>query len=176
MNSKIKPAIIGGVIVGLLSAIPFINFLNICCCLWAILGGMVAAYLYIKASPTPVNAGEGAVLGVLSGVIGAAIYIVVGIPLAILVGATMMQVLSKLFASVDPRQAEMMRQQWSASQTVLGAILRGLFTALLLVVFSTLGGLVAVPIFEKRKGGPDLPPPPQGFGAGTPPTGYTPAA
>lgn len=175
MNSKLKPAIIGGVVVGLLSAIPFVNIVNICCCLWAILGGLLASYLYIKSSPTPVSTGEGAVLGVLAGVVGAVIYIIIGIPLAILMGATMMQFMGKLLANVDPRQAEMMREQFSASQTVVGAILRGLFSAFLLVVFSTLGGLVGVPIFEKRKGGSDLPPPPQGFGGGAPPAGYTPA-
>ncbi len=176
MNSKLKPAIIGGVVVGLLSAIPFVNLPNVCCCLWAILGGLLASYLYIKASSAPVSIGEGALLGVLAGVVGAVIYIIIGIPLAMLMGATMMQLVSKWLASINPQQAEMMREQFSASQTVVGAILRGLFTAFLLVVFSTLGGLIAVPIFEKRKGDSNLPPPPQGFGGGgAPPAGYTPA-
>jgi hypothetical protein len=176
MNNKLKPAIIGGVVVGLLSAIPFVNLLNICCCLWAILGGALASYLYIKASPNPVKAGEGAVLGVLAGIVGAVIYIVIGIPLGYLMSATMISLMSGLFENVDPRQAEQMRQQMGASQTIIGAILRGLFTAFLLLVFSTLGGLLGVPIFEKRKGGANLPPPPSasfdggpapGFGSGT---------
>lgn len=169
MNNKLKPAIIGGVVVGLLSAIPFVNILNICCCLWAILGGVLASYLYIKASPNPVKAGEGAVLGVLAGIVGAAIYIVIGIPLGILMGATMVTLIGKLLENVDPRQAEQLRQQMGASQTVVAAILRGLFTAFLLVVFSTLGGLLGVPIFEKRKGRADLPPPSPGFGGGPAP-------
>ena len=172
MNDKLKPAIIGGVVVGLLSAIPFVNILNVCCCLWAILGGVLASYLYIKASPTPIKAGDGALLGVLAGVVGGVIFIIIGIPLSILMGATMLSFVSRMMESVNPQQAEAMRAQMEASQTVVGAILRGLFTAFLLVVFSTLGGLLAVPIFEKRKGGSgsDLPPPPQGF-AGTPPAG-----
>ncbi len=164
MNNKLKPAIIGGVVVGLLSAIPFVNFVNVCCCLWAILGGALAAHLYIKASPTPVKTGDGAVLGLLAGVVGAVIYIVIGIPLAILVGTTMIALVSRMIENVNPGQAEMMRQQMAAGQTVIGAILRGLFTAFMLIVFSTVGGLLGVAIFEKRKGSADMPPPPQGFG------------
>jgi uncharacterized protein YqgC (DUF456 family) len=124
MNNKLKPAIIGGIVVGLLSAIPFVNFLNICCCLWAIIGGVLATYMYIKASPTPVKAGDGAVLGLLAGVVGALIYIVIGIPLGILMGATVASFASRLMESVDPRQAEMMRQSMTADQTVIRHILR----------------------------------------------------
>lgn len=172
MNNKMKPAIIGGIVVGLLSAIPFVNILNVCCCLWAILGGVLASYLYIKASPTPVKAGDGAVLGLLAGVVGGLIYIVIGIPLGILMGATMMSFMSKLMESVDPRQAEAFRQQAEAGQSIVAHILRGLISAFLLLIFSTIGGLLGVPIFEKRKGGPDLPPPPQGFGGQPPPGSY----
>ncbi len=165
MNNKLKPAIIGGVVVGLLSAIPFVNLANICCCLWAILGGALASYLYIKNSPTRVSSSDGAILGVLAGVVGAAIYIVIGIPLSIVVGATMMALISRLVESANPSQAEMMRQM-QTGQTIIGAIIRGLFTAVLLVGFSTVGGLLGIPIFEKRKAVADIPPPPQGFGGG----------
>lgn len=161
MNSKLKPAIIGGVVAGLLSAIPL---LHICCCLWAILGGILASYLYIKASPTPVKAGDGAVLGVLAGAVGGVFCIVIGIPLAILMGPVIISLVGKLVESVDPRQVEQLRQQMLSGGTVVGAILQGLFRAFLVLIFSTLGGLLGVPIFEKRKGDP--PPPPQGFGGG----------
>src|SRR5437868_7820904 len=110
MNNKLKPAIIGGIVVGLLSAIPFVNIVNICCCFWAILGGAIATYLYIKGSPAPVKAGDGAVMGLMSGVVGALIYIVIGIPLGFLVGATMMSLLSGFVESVNPQQADLMRR------------------------------------------------------------------
>ena len=42
MNNKLKPALIGGVVLGILSVIPFVSAANLCCCLWAILGGMLA--------------------------------------------------------------------------------------------------------------------------------------
>ena len=37
--NKFKPALLGGLVVGILSSIPFINY---CCCIWAIGGGGLA--------------------------------------------------------------------------------------------------------------------------------------
>ncbi len=164
MNNKLKPALIGGVLIGLLSVIPVVNLVNICCCLWAILGGVLATYLYVKNSPAPASPGDGAILGVLAGVVGAAIAILIGIPISILMGSAMTAFFVGLMERIDPSQAEMIRRQIEAGQTVGGAIINGIILAALLVIFSTLGGLIAVPIFEKRKRDLPVPPPPQNFG------------
>jgi CDP-diglyceride synthetase len=172
MNNKLKPAIIGGVVIGLLSVIPFVNWVNFCCCLWAILGGVLASYLYIKNSPTPASPGDGAILGVLAGVVAAVIAIVVGIPLSILTSGLVTGLLVSLIENVDPSQAEMMRRQMIAGQTVAGAIVNGIILAILLVIFSTLGGLLGIPLFEKRKRDTLTPPPAQNFGGGAGPGNF----
>lgn len=166
MNNKVKPAVIGGVVLGLLSAIPFVNWANICCCLWAILGGILASYLYVKNSPVPANAGDGAIVGVIAGAIGAVIYLVLGLPLAWLSGGAMRDMMVNLMANVDPRQAEMFRTQMEAQgESISGLIVQGLIVAVLLVVFAVIGGLIGIPLFEKRKGGAMPPPPPAPGGA-----------
>lgn len=165
MNNKLKPAVIGGVVLGLLSAIPFVNFVNICCCAWAILGGLLASYLYIKNSSTPATAGDGAVIGAIAGAIGAVIYLVIGIPLAIVAGAAMREAMVNLFTSINPQQADMIRAQMEAQgQSISGTIIQSFIGALLLIVFAVVGGLIGVPLFEKRKAGPMPPPPPPGPG------------
>jgi hypothetical protein len=170
MNSKLKPAIIGGVVLGLLSVIPFVNWANICCCLWAILGGLLASHLYIKSSPVPATPGDGAIVGVLAGVVGAVIAVVIGIPISIMMSGIMTGIFVSFLEGVDPSQAELVRTQMEAGQTIAGAIVNGLVLAVLLVIFSTLGGLIGVPIFEKRKRDVMTPPAPQNFGGG--PGGY----
>ena len=165
MDNKVKPAVIGGVVLGLLSAIPFVNFVNICCCLWAILGGMLASYLYVKNSPAPANAGDGAIVGAIAGIVGGLISLVVGIPLAIATGGAMESMFASMMERVDPSQAELMRVRMQAGSTVAGAIVNGLIQAVLLFIFSILGGLIGIPLFEKRKGGPLPPPPPTPGGA-----------
>jgi hypothetical protein len=169
MNNKVKPALIGGVVLGLLSVIPFVSALNVCCCFWAILGGMLATSLYVKSSPTPANAGDGAVLGALAGLVGGVISLILGIPIAYAMGPTMRNLLLNLLENVDRSQAEMMRRQFEAAGESISAIIfNALVLAVLLFVFAIVGGLLGVPIFEKRKGGAPPPPPynPPGGGPG----------
>jgi len=147
MNNKLKPALLGGLIVGVLSAIPFINY---CCCIWSIGGGALAAYLYIKSSPTPVTMGDGAMVGGLAGVVGGIIYLIIGLPIAIFLGmAAMTEQLSRSGVELP------------FSGTLL-MIVAGIVGAIILTVLATLGGIIGVAIFEKRKGNA-APPPPQGF-------------
>ena len=89
--SKVTPALIGGIILGLLSAIPLINFGNACCCLWVLVGGAIAAKMLINRSPVyPVQSGDGAVVGLLAGAIGSAVILVIGVPLQLLFGPVVM--------------------------------------------------------------------------------------
>ena len=170
MNNKLKPALIGGIFIGVLSVIPFVSAANLCCCLWAILGGMLATYLYVKNSPTPASAGDGAVVGVIAGAIGALISVILGVPIAIAMGPVMQNMIVNLLQNVDPSQADLMRRQFEASGNAIAPlIIQSLIGAGLLFVFAILGGLLGVPIFEKRKGAP---PPPPTFNAGGSPGGY----
>jgi hypothetical protein len=162
MNNKLKPGIIGGVVIGLLSIIPIVSLGNICCCLWAILGGLIATYLYVKASPVPARPSDGAILGAIAGAVGALIVLVLGIPISIVAGGITRELFIRLMESINPSQAEMMRAQMLAGVSILREIVNGIILAVLLVIFSTVGGLLGVPIFEKRKGG-TVPPPPQNF-------------
>ena len=160
MNNKMKPALIGGVVLGLLSVIPVLNLGNFCCCLWALLGGLLASNLYIKNSPVPAKTGDGAILGALAGLVGAVIVVVIGIPISIVAGGLTRGLLLKIVESVNPSQAEAIRAQLEAGSTIAGEIINGLILAVLVVIFSTIGGWLGVPIFEKRKG-PIPPTPPR---------------
>ncbi len=153
MTNKLKPALLGGLVAGILSVIPIVST---CCCLWAILGGMLACFLYIRSSASPVSTGEGAGLGAMAGAIGALIYLIIGLPIALIFGVGQME--------------EVFRR--SGVEIPLGGIALALLSVFLVIVliliFSTLGGILGVPIFEKRKGAPPPPPPPQDFGGGRP--------
>jgi hypothetical protein len=152
MNNKLKPALLGGLIVGLLSAIPFVNY---CCCIWAIGGGALAGFLYIKSSPTPVPTGDGAIVGALAGVVGGLLYLIIGLPIALLFGAAEME-------------AQFRRSgiQMPFSGTLL-LVFGALIGALCLLVLATLGGVLSIPLFEKRKADVLPPPPPTTGGPGS---------
>jgi hypothetical protein len=165
MNPKLRAAITGGVLMGLLSAIPYVNIAN-CCCVWVLFGGALAAYLYIKSSKTPVLMAEGVQVGALTGAIGGLINLLIGLPLNLLAGNPGLRMVMKMIERLNPEQTELMRQRFEegASQPFLAQYLSALPGALvglvMFVLFATLGGLLAVVIFEKRKGEQEGPPPP----------------
>ena len=70
---KHQPALLGGLFIGVLSAIPIVNVVNLCCCLWVIVGGVLVTYLQQQAKPTPVETGDVVIGGLIAGVIGAVI-------------------------------------------------------------------------------------------------------
>ncbi|MCE2460937.1 MAG: hypothetical protein J4F38_09185 [Pseudomonadales bacterium] len=72
MNEKLKSALIGGVIVGIASGLPYIGAVNTACCALYIGGGVLALYLFMKDLPPAEKApyGDGAVVGLLVGLIG----------------------------------------------------------------------------------------------------------
>ena len=182
--NKLQPALVGGLVLGLLSSIPFVSLANICCCLWVLLGGAIAARMLVKRSPVlPVTMGDGAVVGLLAGAVGAGVMLLISVPLGILgVGSGMAESLLRYMGEAvnDPnvrqemeRAIEQMRQQ-SAGQRLAGVLFNWLISAVVTVAFATLGGIIGVAIFEKRKGqppvaGPGGYPPP-----GYPPQGFTP--
>ena len=157
MNDKIKPALIGGLILGILSAIPAVNT---CCCIWALVGGLLAAHLYIKSSPNPVKPADGAIVGAIAGAIGAVLIIVVGIPLQLIFGAAMTSMMGGYIQSVDPDQAAQVQAAMASGLGFGRAILNALMYSVTAVIFSAVGGLLGVALFEKRKGDPGVPPPP----------------
>lgn len=159
MNDRIKSALIGGVVLGILSAIPGIKA---CCCIWALIGGLVAVYLYVKKSPTPVTTGDGAILGAIAGAIGIAFIVIIGIPLQLVAGAAMVSLIQSM---VPPDQAAQMNAL-TAGETIGSAIMSAVVISIVGVIFSAIGGLIGVAIFEKRKGGAGVPPPPPPPAAG----------
>ena len=76
----LQPALLGGVVIGVLSALPVINLAN-CCCAWILFGGGLAAYLLQQPRPTPISVGDGALVGLMAGAIGAVVWTIVAIPL-----------------------------------------------------------------------------------------------
>src|SRR5262249_34890770 len=64
-----RPAILGGLFIGILSSLPIIGAAN-CCCLWVISGGMLTVYLAQQDKPEPIETGEAVVGGLIAGLIG----------------------------------------------------------------------------------------------------------
>jgi hypothetical protein len=71
MGQKLQPAVLGGLLIGVLSALPFVVRSTRAAALWVLAGGLLTAYPAAGASTMPMTAGDAAMAGLLAGVIGA---------------------------------------------------------------------------------------------------------
>ena len=154
-----KPALIGGAVMGALSGIPVVKFGNVCCCMWVIAGGVVAAYLLQEQEPAPITAGDGATVGLFAGLFGACVQLVISIPMQLLLAPFQRQVFERLAQNPDfpPQLQEFLS---SSSFGVISLVFGFVVMLCVGAIFSTLGGLLGAAIF-KRKTPPgviDVPP------------------
>jgi hypothetical protein len=151
--SLIQPAVIGGLVAGLLSALPLISGGNLCCCLWIVSGGVVAAYLLQQNQAAPIVAGDGALVGLLAGVAGAFVYLVVSIPINLLVAPLEQRIFQRLAETMNnmpPEFREYATRSTSGGVRAAMAVFSFVFMLFLGAVFSTIGGLLGVLIFAKK--------------------------
>jgi hypothetical protein len=157
-----KPALIGGAVMGVLSALPIVSAGNLCCCLWVLCGGALAAYLLQQDQQAPITLGDGALAGLLAGIFGAFVMLVLSIPIMMLFQPFRREVIDRVL-----EQAE------NVPPWLRDALTRGGFSAMLIAgqflislvfgsAFSTLGGIVGAAMFQKKlpPGTIDVPPVP----------------
>ena len=161
MSSKFQPALLGGLVLGVLSSLPIVGAGNCCCCLWVISGGVLAAYLLQKNQSAPIEAGDGAVVGLLAGVIGVVVWQLVAIPITLLMGPFQAQLMDRLLNNADlPENVrpffEALRQ--NTGFNVVYFIFGAFVTLVVGVIFSTLGGLIGAALFRTKV--PPVPPMP----------------
>ena len=143
------PALIGGAVAGVLSGIPLVNCL---CCIWIIGGAMLAAYLLLKDSPVALTAGDGAIVGVLTGIVAAVVDFFISIPFHAMS--------SRFVQSLMERMAEYSDEMPEGWETwfekgfgdSLGWSLFGLVISM--VIFSALGalgGIIGISLFKKKQ-------------------------
>lgn len=153
MGNKIVPVLVGGVLIGVLSSIPIISAVNICFCAWAIVGGALAAFMFVKKSPEPVSPGGGFSTGALAGLIGSVIYVILFVPIALLMNLPI-----KYSAMLHQYYGSRLYDPDVDGYIVLGGAV--LLSFVFLTVMAGVGGLLGAKIFEKRGAGEALPPPP----------------
>jgi hypothetical protein len=143
---------------GVLSALPLVNALNLCCCLWVVSGGLVAAYLLQQNQPMPISPGDGALVGLLSGILGALIMFLLSIPIGMIVAPmerAMVQRALDMSGAMPPELRQFLETYGEPRQEI-GVIGRMIFRVIGLffflavgAVFSTLGGLLGAALFRK---------------------------
>jgi hypothetical protein len=146
-----KPAFLGGLVTGVLSALPIVSAGNYCCCLWVVTGGLLSAYLLQQDRQDVITAGDGAMVGFLAGVIGAVIQALLSIPIELVVGPVERQIIGRLTEMSGARQSTL---DFGAPGPVAVVVLRVLtfvWTVVVGSVVSTIAGVVGAAIFARPR-------------------------
>jgi hypothetical protein len=159
---RLFPAVVGGLFMGLMSALPIIGLGNCICCLWIVSGGFLAAYLSQQDHPSPITTADGALVGFLAGVLGAVFGTIIAVPIEAMMGPMQAQVVRRVLNSrgdIPPGVREMFENlQTGGASIVIGAIIRFCMMLVLGAIFSTIGGIFGA-IFTRRPAPPASIPP-----------------
>ena len=156
MGSRVQPAILGGLFIGVLSTLPVINLGNACCCMWVILGGALAAYLLQQNQPEAITGADGALIGLMAGIAGAFVGAILQIPVEIWFGPIQKEWVQRLMQNqgdVPPQFMEMLNRPMSAATVIADLI----FRLVAYVIFGMLGGVLGVAIFRRKNAPPAQP-------------------
>jgi len=155
----VQPALIGGAVMGVLSALPLIYLGNLCCCMWIVSGGVVAAYVLQQNQTGPITPADGAIAGLLAGLVGACVHLVLAIPIDILM-APMERAMAQRFldmaGTMSPEMRDMVDRmsgrnvEFSIGIILIRRVVGFMFMLFIGAIFSTLGGLLGAALFKKQ--------------------------
>jgi len=149
-----QPALIGSLIVAVPSLISFFAYPNRFrwFWFWSLLGGIVAARLLWGRSSRRLTLGDGAKIGFMSGIIGGAIYLVVSAP--VFAAWRIDRLIEEILTMPNPPAGwveTFLQVKQSFALRVALSLIMSVIPALIMILFTVLGGLFGVAIFEKRK-------------------------
>ncbi len=160
-SSRFQPALLGGLFIGVLSALPFVSAGNCCCCLWIIGGGIIAAYLTQNTSPTAITVGDGALAGLMAGMVGAVVSAIISIPVRLAFGPLQERLAQRLAENADvPESMRALIRPEVAGAASVRLVATFFLMLVLCAIFSTIGGMIGAAIFNRNKPQVIAPPPP----------------
>ena len=144
MNNRtmILSALVGALVMVVLSNVPILNLINCLLCAGVWLGGMAAVWFYRRQSGMAVTIGQGAMLGVVAGIIG----------------AVLSSIISAIFGA-DAMQAAIDADPTGQAASLLGGFVGGgasfiisfLFNIILYPLFGAIGGAILAALTQPKK-------------------------
>ena len=161
----VQPAFLGGLFIGILSALPIISLGN-CCCLWIVGGGFLAAYTDSQGRRESLTVGRGAIDGFAAGVAGAFIWLIAAIALDALLGPMQRQFaesMAQRAQTMPPEFRELFETLASRSNSPARWAVGFFFQLCVGAIFAPLGGMLGAVFLKKdippALGGTHIPPP-----------------
>lgn len=151
--SLTKPALMAGVLLGVLSAMPYVNT---CCLLWVAGAGVLAVYFLRTETTGLISSGTGASLGLLTGLFGSLVWQFLEMLVRLVSGPEEMRQAQEEIGRIEglpPEFVEALEKAMEFMSDPLDPIfiIFSLLTKLILCgILTTLGGVLGAYLFGKR--------------------------
>jgi len=147
----LKPALAGGLALGILSALPFISLGNVLCCMWVQGGGALTAWLLHKQRPGGLKYGDGALGGLIAGLIGAFVATLISIPIRMvtLTPEVVAQIEAQLeqFPAIRDAISQFLTPGFNLTRELVGLVMNMAVFGL----FAIIGGILMVAILQRKR-------------------------
>lgn len=155
---KMIPALYGGIIIGIISSVPFLNLINCLCCA-GIMGGAVISVFFYKQNFTPdtqpFSKGDCLTVGIYAGIVGAFVGTVLDVvflkAFGNVVGQFIMDYIQNMEIDIPEESMEAIRQAFQESTSIFSVILSLVSSLILNTIFGLLGGLIGYNIFKPKQ-------------------------
>lgn len=155
---KFIPALYGGIIIGIISSVPFLNFINCLCCAGVILGGILAVYFYkqnFTPDTPPFTSGECLQVGLYAGIMGAIIGTILSSIFHLLfgnvIGEFILEYLRTTELGIPEEVIESVEKTLSQQLTFLSIITDLILSIILYSLFGILGGIIGYNLFKPKQ-------------------------
>jgi len=161
----VLPALYGGIIMGVISAVPGLSLLNCFCCAGIMLGGFLAVFFYKKdltGGMPLLTSSDGLKLGALAGVFGAIVTVILSKLVTMMLGGADERMVKDLIESMGladqlpPGTMEQIEQGMGAGLGFFQIVI----TFIIDPLFGLIGGLIGYSVFKEKQALPAAPPPP----------------
>ena len=146
-----QAVLLGGLFMGVLSALPIINLAN-CCCLWIVGGGAIAAYLAQQQEPGPFGLVAGAQVGFRAGIFGAVVWLFASAVIDVMVAPLQQSAADFMLRNATdiPPDVRSWLENIGNSSSLPARMIIGFFFQLFLAApFAALGGLLGAAVFGR---------------------------
>ena len=167
--SKLMPALYGGVIMGVISGIPFLNLVNCLCCAGVMLGGFMAVFFYRKdlmAGNAPLTNSDGLQLGALAGVFGALVSLVLTFIFHFALGAAASEAIGNIIMSMYDKLGILDKMPPEAVEQMQQSVREQALSPLTIIasfiidpLFGLIGGLIGYSVYKPKGPAASVQPP-----------------
>lgn len=147
MRAMLIAAGIAGVVMGILSGLPFVNIVNCLLCMWVWSGGILSVWLYNRFNDqgAAADTSTGLIVGVVSGLIGGVVGFITGVA-----ATALMSLVTSALGGAPDVETLAVSGMLGLGTSVISGVVWSILTFVAYPIFGAIGGVIGAELFKQR--------------------------